>query len=178
MKLIKKIAELQQKTLYNLMQPHFEILHETVGPRKYLKIRHYPENALIGVLEGIEFCSSSQPQLFTFNLSINEHANLFDEITRICDGEEGILKNISQNKTINEFLQLRKTALNTLSSFYHLIDKRDVIFSTLHRALANQNTEIQECAYDCLQKYLKNSEIFIKQHQIQHPNDNLNLMPI
>jgi hypothetical protein len=74
MKLIKKITELQKKN-------HCKI---------------YAENAPID-----EFCSSSQLQLSSFNLSINEHANLFDEISRICDGEEGILKNISQNKTIN-----------------------------------------------------------------------------
>ena len=178
MKLISKIAALQEKELYDLIQPHLETLHETVGPRKYLKIRHYPENALIGLLEGIEFCSSTQPQLFTFNLSMNEHSTLFDEITRICDGDDSILKNICQNKTLAEFLQLRKTALNTLASFYHLIDKRDIIFSTLHRALANVNNEIQECAYDCLHKYLTNSDTFIKQHQTLHPNDNLNLKPI
>ncbi len=178
MKLIKKIAESQQRTLFILVQPHLDTLQETVGPRKYLKIRHYPENALIGLLEGFEFCSSAQPQLFTFNLSINEHSTLFDEITRICDGEEAILKNICQNKSLQEFIHLRKTALNTLSSFYHLIEKRDIIFSTLHRALANLNNEIQECAYDCLKKYLINSETFIKQHQTQHPTENLNLKPI
>ena len=178
MKLIKKIAESQQKTLYSLIQPHIDVLHETVGPRKYLKIRHYPENALIGLLEGLEFCSSTQPQIFTFNLSINEHAILFEEITRICDGDEAILKNICQNKNLQEFISLRKTALNTLSSFYHLIEKRDIIFSTLHRALAHLNNELQECAYDCLKKYLANSEVFIKQHQAQHPNENLNLKAI
>jgi hypothetical protein len=147
MKLIKKKRRISITNTIHLdhinVQPHLDRLQETVGPRKYLKIRHYPENALIGLLEGFEFCSSTQPQIFTFNLSINEHSTLFDEITRICDGEEAILKNMYQNKSLQEFIHLRKTALNTLSSFYHLIEKRDIIFSTLHRALANLNNEIQ-----------------------------------
>jgi hypothetical protein len=77
MKLIKQIAENQKQSVYNLIHPFQEILFETVAPRKHCKLRHYTTHSQIGILEGIEFCSSTQPQLFTLNMSNQDHSNLF-----------------------------------------------------------------------------------------------------
>ena len=49
-KLIKLISELQNKSIYNLMQPFLEVLIETVAPRKHLKLRHYTAQSQIGIL--------------------------------------------------------------------------------------------------------------------------------
>ena len=156
--MISLISELQDKTVHSLIQPYNEVLIETVAPRKHLKLRHYSVQAQIGILEGLEFCSSSQPQLFVLNLTNGDHSNLFQELLPICDGDESQLSKNVCYKNENDLKPLRKSALNTLASFYHILEQREIILSTLHRALANQNTEIQQTAFTCLKKYLTNTE--------------------
>jgi len=77
MKLIKQIAENQKQSVYNLIHLFQEILFERVAPRKHCKLRHYTTHSQIGILEGVEFCSSTKPQLFTLNMSNQDHSNLF-----------------------------------------------------------------------------------------------------
>jgi transformation/transcription domain-associated protein len=155
---LKLISELQSKTVHSLIQPFNDILIETVGPRKHLKLRHYPPQSQIGILDGLEFCSSTQPQLFVLNMSSPEHSNLFQELIPICEGDENqLLKNVCY-KNLNDMTPLRKSALNALASFYHLLEQRETILSTLHRALASTNQEIQQVAFSCLQKFIKNTE--------------------
>jgi transformation/transcription domain-associated protein len=176
-KLIKKISELQSKSVHALISQFSELLNETVAPRKHLKLRHHPIQSQIGILKGLEFCSSTQPQLFSLTLTITEHNNLFHELLPICESDDYLQmpsqttpqssqqqqqqqqnsKNISF-KNSNDLIALRKAALNTLASFYHLLDQRESILSTLHRALANPNKEIQETAFACLKQYIPNTE--------------------
>ena len=137
-KLIRKIAELQSKSVHALVSAHgAEVLVETVAPRKNLKLRHYSYQAQIGLLEGIEFCSSTSPQLFVFNMAQQEHANLFYELLPICEADEAYMAKSSASGAAGgagaafktqaqnglggngEIVALRKAALNTLASFYH-----------------------------------------------------------
>lgn len=166
MRLLKKIAELQEKNTYSLIQTHLELLCETVGPRKNLRFKHYSENCQIGILEGLEFASSTQPQLFSLNLTNAEHQALYSEIIPICEGDETQMKN-------QTYINLRKASLNTLASFYHLIDKREQIFATLHNALTSTNTEIQETSFECLKKYQVNSENYLKTTQTKTQIENV-----
>ncbi len=159
-KLIRLISELQSKPVSGLIQPYAEVLIETVAPRKHLKLRHYTVQSQIGILEGIEFALSLQPQIFIFNMSNVDHSSLYQELLVLCDGDDNQLtKNISI-KNLNELIPLRKAALNTLASFYNFLDQRETILSTLHHALANPNVEIQKSAFQCLKKFISSTEMY------------------
>ena len=89
-----------------------------------------------------------------------DHFNLFQELIPICEGDEvQLAKNVCY-KNLSDLTPLRKVALNTLASFYHLLEQRELILSTLHRALASPNTEIQQNSFACLKKYISNTEMY------------------
>lgn len=174
-KLIRQISDLQSKSIYNLIQPYADVLLETVAPRKHLKLRHYSAQAQIGILEGLEFCSSTQPQLFTLQLSNSDHTSLFQELVPICEGDDTQLKNLICYKNLNDLTPLRKSALNCLASFYHLLEQRELILSTLHRSLASLNKEIQQTSFQCLKKFISNTEAYstqLRQTQTQTQTQN------
>ena len=136
------------------------MLNEIVPLRKHLKLRHFPAQAQIGILEGLEFCSSTQPQLFVLTLTNVDHMNLFQELLQICEGDESQLAKSICYKNENDLTPLRKSALNSLASLHHLLDQRQTILSTLHRALASVNTEIPQVAFACLKKFISNTEAY------------------
>ncbi len=159
-KLIRLIADLRNLSIHATVQPHADVLLDTVAPRKHLKLRHYPAQSQIGILDGIEFCSSSQPQLFVLNMANPDHLSLFQELVPICEGDEAQLAKNVCYKNLADLTPLRKVALNTLASFYHLLEHRELILSTLHRALASTNEEIQQTSFACLKKYISNTEMY------------------
>jgi len=55
---------------------------------------------------------------------------------------------------------MRKAALNTLASFYQLLEQREIILSTLRRALASPILEIQQTSFACLKKFATNTEMY------------------
>lgn len=61
------IAQLQKKTVYEIMDPHKEVLADIIPPKKHL-LRHQPANAQIGLMEGNTFCTTLQPRLFTISM--------------------------------------------------------------------------------------------------------------
>lgn len=123
---LRLLSELQGKPLSALIQPFSDILVETVAPRKHLKLRHYSVQAQIGILEGVEFCSSTQPQqLFTLTMSNAEHESMFQELLPLCEGDEQSLSKSLCYKGV-ELTPLRIAALNCLASFYHLLEQREV----------------------------------------------------
>ena len=63
-------------------------------------------------------------------------------------------------KNLNDLTQLRNAALNTLASFYQLLEQREIILSTLHRALASPILEIQQTSFACLKKFASNTEMY------------------
>lgn len=157
---LRLLSELQSKPLSTLIQPFSDILMETVAPRKHLKLRHYSVQAQIGMLEGVEFCSSTQPQqLFTLSMANQEHESLFQDLLPLCEGDEQLLSKSMCYKGV-DLGPLRKAALNCLASFYHLLEQREVILSTLHRSLANVNEDIQKTSFKCLKKFIANTESY------------------
>ena len=69
---------------------------------------------------------------------------------------------------------IRKSALNYLATFYHLLDQREQILSILHKALENPASEIQETAFNCLKKYNKNTKSYasqLRQTQVAVPEN-------
>ena len=93
-------------------------------------------------------------------MSNPDHLNLFQELVPICEGDESQLSKNVCYKNLNDLTPLRKVALNTLGSFYHLLEQRELILSTLHRALASSNAEIQQTSFACLKKYISNTELY------------------
>ncbi|CAF0709284.1 unnamed protein product [Brachionus calyciflorus] len=169
-KLITQISELQSKTVYNLVQSFQDILNETVAPRKHLKLKHYSYQSQIGILESLEFCSSTQPQLFTLQLTNQDHQNIYTEITSICEQDDASLLKLTCYKSLNDMLPIRKATLNCLASFYHLLDQREVILGILHKSLENSSQEIQETSFNCLKKYTKNTESYSNHLRQTQPN--------
>lgn len=61
---LKLIAELQNKSVTEIMDPHREILADIIPPKKHL-LRHQPASAQIGLMDGNTFCTTLEPRLFT-----------------------------------------------------------------------------------------------------------------
>lgn len=61
---LRLIAELQGKTVTDVMDPHREVLVDIVPPKKYL-LRHQPASTQIGLMDGNTFCTTLEPRLFT-----------------------------------------------------------------------------------------------------------------
>lgn len=64
MKSLELIAELQGKTVTEVMDPHREVLADIIPPKKHL-LRHQPANAQMGLMDGTTFCTTLKPRLFT-----------------------------------------------------------------------------------------------------------------
>lgn len=69
MKSLKLIAELQNKSVTEVMDPHREVLADIIPPKKHL-LRHQPANAQMGLMDGTTFCTTLNPRLFTIGMSI------------------------------------------------------------------------------------------------------------
>lgn len=61
---LRLIAELQSKTVTEVMNPHREVLVDMIPPKKHL-LRHQPASAQIGLMDGNTFCTTLEPRLFT-----------------------------------------------------------------------------------------------------------------
>lgn len=61
---LRLIAELQGKTVTDVMDPHREVLADIIPPKKHL-LRHQPASAQIGLMDGNTFCTTLEPRLFT-----------------------------------------------------------------------------------------------------------------
>lgn len=61
---LRLIAELQEKTVTEVMDPHREVLVDMIPPKKHL-LRHQPASAQIGLMDGNTFCTTLEPRLFT-----------------------------------------------------------------------------------------------------------------
>lgn len=61
---LRLIAELQGKTVTEVMDPHREVLADIIPPKKHL-LRHQPASAQIGLMDGNTFCTTLEPRLFT-----------------------------------------------------------------------------------------------------------------
>ncbi|KAL9705143.1 hypothetical protein quinque_008661 [Culex quinquefasciatus] len=61
---LRLIAELQNKSVTEVMNPHREVLVDMIPPKKHL-LRHQPASAQIGLMDGNTFCTTLEPRLFT-----------------------------------------------------------------------------------------------------------------
>lgn len=167
---LRLIAELQNKTVTEVMDPHRAVLADMIPPKKHL-LRHQSANAQIGLIEGNTFCTTLEPRLFTIDLKILTHKVFFHEVLTLSEGDDNTLHKLDCYKAVTDLTPLRKSALRALAAC-HYIDEpalRSKIFQTLFKALGKPNPELQECAFECLKRFMVSFPIDKQVHQEVRP---------
>lgn len=62
---LKVIAEVGNKTITQIIEPHKDFLNDYVPLRKH-NLRHQPVLCQIGLLDGNTFCITLEPRLFSY----------------------------------------------------------------------------------------------------------------
>lgn len=160
MQSLRNIAELQNKTVTEVMDPHREVLVDIIPPKKHL-LRHQPASAQIGLMDGNTFCTTLEPRLFTIDLNILQHKVFFHEVLTLSEAEDSVLNKLDCYKTVTNLVSLRKSALRALAACHYIIQPncREKIFSILFKALEKNNPELQEAAFECMQKFINGFNI-------------------
>ncbi|KAL4715075.1 hypothetical protein ACJJTC_012122 [Scirpophaga incertulas] len=170
MKSLELIAELQNKTVTDVMDPHREVLADIIPPKKHL-LRHQPANAQMGLMDGTTFCTTLKPRLFTIDLSINEHKVFFRELLSLCEAEDAILGKLPCYKSVN-LAPLRASALKALAACHYIQEKhcREKIFQVLYKSLEKNDQELQQAGFECMQKFLSGFQIDMEMvHPVMRP---------
>ena len=166
---LRLLAEIQNKTVTAVMEPHKEVLADMIPPKKHL-LRHQPANAQIGLMDGNTFCTTLSPRLFTIDLTIIEHKIFFQELHNLCESEDANLIKLPCYKSITNFIPLRKSALRAVAACHYITDYREKIFSVLYKALEKPNAELQQAAFECMQKFIAGFQIDMELvHAIMRP---------
>ncbi|XP_055838887.1 transcription-associated protein 1 isoform X2 [Episyrphus balteatus] len=152
---LRLIAELQKKTVTEVMDPHREVLVDIIPPQKHF-LRHQPASAQIGLMDGNTFCTTLEPRLFTINLANTYHKLFFDELLILSEAEDSILTKLDCYKNVTNLIPLRKSALRALAACHYIneVTYREKIINILFKVMDNNNTELQEVAFECMQKFL------------------------
>uniref|UniRef100_A0A6E8VNF8 FAT domain-containing protein n=1 Tax=Anopheles coluzzii TaxID=1518534 RepID=A0A6E8VNF8_ANOCL len=152
---LRLIAELQEKTVTEVMDPHREVLVDMIPPKKHL-LRHQPASAQIGLMDGNTFCTTLEPRLFTIDLNVLTHKVFYHEVLTLSDAEDATLNKLECYKTVTNLVPLRKSALNALAACHYIPNGcREKIFSILFKGLEKNNAELQEAAFLCMKNFLQ-----------------------
>lgn len=60
---LRLLAEKQNKTITDVMEPFRDVLADMVPPTKHL-LKHQPAIAQMGLMDGNTFCTTLNPRLF------------------------------------------------------------------------------------------------------------------
>lgn len=152
---LKLIAELQKKTVTDVINPHREILADIIPPKKHL-LRHQPASAQIGLMDGYTFCTTLEPRLFTIKLNDNCHNQFFHEVQILSEADEQTLNKLDCYKNVTNLVPLRISALRALAACHYINDNptRDRILGILLKSLEKNNSELQQVAFECLKKFI------------------------
>ncbi|XP_043599030.1 transformation/transcription domain-associated protein isoform X1 [Bombus pyrosoma] len=164
---LRLLAEIQNKTVTEVMEPHKEVLADMIPPKKHL-LRHQPANAQIGLIDGNTFCTTLNPRLFTIDLT--EHDVFFQELLALSEAEDANLNKLPCYKSVSNLIPLRKSALRALAACHYIVTCRERIFGVLYKALEKPNAELQEAAFECMQKFIAGFQIDMQSvHAIMRP---------
>lgn len=74
----------------------------------------------------------------------------------MCEAEDQILNKLDCYKNVTNLVPLRTSALRALAACHYITDmtNRSKILDILLGSLAKKNPEIQEVAFECLQKFI------------------------
>ncbi|GBP38089.1 hypothetical protein EVAR_95217_1 [Eumeta japonica] len=170
MRSLKLIAELQNKTVTEVMDPHREVLVEIIPPKKHL-LRHQPANAQMGLMDGTTFCTTLKPRLFTIDLNVVEHKVFFRELLSLCEAEDAMLGKLPCYKGVN-LGPLRASALRALAACHYIQQGgcREKIFQVLYKSLEKSDPELQQAGFECMQKFLAGFQIDMDMvHPVMRP---------
>ncbi|XP_068621131.1 transcription-associated protein 1 isoform X2 [Battus philenor] len=170
MKSLELIAELQNKTVTEVMDPHREAIADIIPPKKHL-LRHQPPNAQMGLMDGTTFCTTLKPRLFTIDLNLNEHKVFFRELLSLCESEDAALGKLPCYKGVN-LVPLRDCALRVLAACHYIQEKhcREKIFQVLYKSLEKNDQELQQTGFECMQKFLSGFQIDMEMvHPVMRP---------
>ena len=155
---LRLLAEIQNKSITEVMEPHKDVLVDMIPPKKHL-LRHQPANAQIGLMDGNTFCTTLTPRLFTIDLTIKEHKIFFQELFGLSEAEDANLAKLPCYKSVTNLIPLRKSALRALAACHYIVSCREKIFGVLYKALEKPNAELQEAAFECMQKFIAGFQI-------------------
>ncbi|XP_058058029.1 transcription-associated protein 1 isoform X2 [Anopheles bellator] len=157
---LRLIAELQEKTVTEVMNPHREVLVDMIPPKKHL-LRHQPASAQIGLMDGNTFCTTLEPRLFTIDLNILTHKVFYHEVLTLSDADDNTLNKLECFKTVTNLVPLRKSALNALAACHYIQNGscREKIFQILFKGLEKNNVELQEAAFQCMKNFLQGCSV-------------------
>ncbi|KAG5328830.1 TRRAP protein, partial [Acromyrmex heyeri] len=166
---IRQLAEIQNKSVTEVMEPHKEVLADVIPPKKHL-LRHQPTNAQIGLMDGNTFCTTLNPRLFTIDLTIMEHKIFFQEVVGICDADEATLNKFACYKSISNLMPVRKSALRALAACHYIVGYREKILAVLYRALERPHAELQETAFECMKTFIAGYQLDMESvHTMMRP---------
>ncbi|GIY45230.1 hypothetical protein CDAR_3781 [Caerostris darwini] len=155
---LKVIAEVGNKTITEIIEPHKEYLNDYVPFRKHV-LRHQPVVCQIGLLDGNTFCITLEPRLFSYDLTNPEHKAFFDELIQLCEYDDASLHKLPCYKNMNSVYPIRKAILRLLAACYYLVEQRPIIFQHLYKALSSPISEMQEIGYQCIKDILTKHDI-------------------
>lgn len=165
MRSLRLLAEKQNKSVTEVMEPFKSVLAEMIPPKKHL-LRHQPAIAQMGFMDGNYFCNTLSPRLFTMNMKIKEHNHFINDLLSICNTEDTKLNSFSCYKSMTNFIPLRRSALRVLASCFYLEEVREEIFQVLYRALEKPNAELQETAFECMKQFIAGYPV---EKELVHP---------
>ncbi|XP_013100353.2 transcription-associated protein 1 [Stomoxys calcitrans] len=164
---LKYIAQLQNRTVSEVMDPHKEVLADIIPPKKHL-LRHQPVNAQIGLMEGNTFCTTLEPRLFTIDLTNSYHKLFFHELLTLSEAEDATLMKLDCYKNVNNLVPLRISALKALAACHYITDTqhKDKIINILFKLMEHKKPELQEAAFKCMKRF--NAGIQIDKKEIHN----------
>ncbi|KAL3270789.1 hypothetical protein HHI36_021313 [Cryptolaemus montrouzieri] len=165
MRSLRLLAEKQNKTVTEVMEPFKKVLANMVPPKKHL-LKHQPAIAQMGLMDGNYFCTTLNPRLFTIDMSVKEHNLFIVELLSICNTEDTKLNSYSCYKSMTNFIPLRRSALRVLASCHYLEEVREQIFQVLYKALEKPNAELQETAFECMKQFIAGYPV---EKELVHP---------
>ncbi|EZA54681.1 Transformation/transcription domain-associated protein [Ooceraea biroi] len=166
---LRQLAEIQNKSVTEVMEPHKEVLADMIPPRKHL-LRHQSVTAQIGLMDGNTFCTTLNPRLFTVDLSVGEHKVFFQELLTLCEADEAALSKLACYKSVTNLMPLRKSALRALAACHYIVGFREKIFAVLYKALEKFNAELQETAFECMKTFIAGYQMDMEMvHSIMRP---------
>ncbi|KAI5692204.1 hypothetical protein M8J75_004578 [Diaphorina citri] len=159
--LLQKLADIQGKSIVEVMEPHRDIVNLTIPPKK-LNITDYSANAQIGLMEANTFCQSLTPRFFTMDINDTDHKTFFQHVYNICESSDQALIKMPCYKSVDTLIPLRKAAMRALASWHYIPGVSQKIFNVLYAALDKPNPELQTAAFQAMKTFVNGSPIELK----------------
>jgi transformation/transcription domain-associated protein len=161
MKNLKLLAELQGKTLSEIIQPHVSVIADMIPPKKHL-IRHQSLQSQLGILDGNSFCLSLVPKLFAIDFTLPEHRSFIPEVVGLCESDDATLAKLPCYKGVTNLFPVRISILKVLGCVVVPTPLKERIISLFLKSLSNSNDELQVAAFESMQKFMLENQVEVE----------------